>query len=168
MSELALSTPESIFSPWTPAVGEDQKALANLFHRAKEDQKNVQDWNSYIELGIAEISAECSVDDWDGQGAAAVLQSTLDISRNVANLLHESIPLGLPPPDVIPEADGEVALSWTRTPDRAFSISVGNHGYLNYAGTLAKGVAIHDVARFSAGDKTTIQQLAAFLKQLYR
>jgi hypothetical protein len=171
MTELVLSKSTSIwpFESETRAVSTYGRMLDDLLSIAtRQVGRNVQDWDVQIESALAEIVAECSVDDWDGCGAKAVLPETVTITRLVANILHERVPKGTPPPDVLPESDGEIALSWTRTPDRVFSISVGDHGNLNYAGRLADGVEPHDVAEFTARDPTTIQHLALFITQLFR
>jgi hypothetical protein len=171
MSNLALTFgPDDYFNQRTPADGAEDKEFVKLFltRIIENNKKRVLEWSSYVETALAEIRAECSVDGWDGEGGSAISQATLDLSRRVAYLLHASAPAGTPPPDVVPESDGELALSWTRTPEMVFSISIGERGYLNYAGTLAEGVEAHDVARFDPADKATMEKMAALLKQLYK
>jgi hypothetical protein len=171
MSNAAVALdPHLYYNQRTPADGADDKEFARLFIAdvIENNKKRVEDWSARVDTALAEIRAECSVDGWDGEGGAAVTDATLELSRQVATLLHASVAAGTPAPDLVPESDGEVALSWTRTPEMVFSISIGAHGYLNYAGTLSDGVEAHDVARFISGDTMAISQIAALLKQLYK
>jgi hypothetical protein len=158
------------YNQWTPADGADDKKLAKLFIAdvIENNKKRVDDWSARVDSALSEIRAECFVDGWDGDGGTAITETTLELSRKVVTLLHAATAAGTPPPELVPESDGELALSWTRTPEMVFSISIGAHGFLNYAGTLSDGVEAHDVARFIPGDTMAIAKLAALLKQLYK
>jgi hypothetical protein len=170
MSNAIALDPSLSYNQWTPADGADDKKLAKLFLAGvvENNIKRVDDWSARIDSALSEIRAECSVDGWDGEGGTAITEATLELSREIAFLLHASAAAGTPPPELVPESDGELALSWTRTPEMVFSVSIGAHGFLNYAGTLSEGVEAHDVARFISGDTTAISKLAALLKQLYK
>lgn len=170
MSNAIALDPDTYYNQWTPADGADDKKLAKLFldDVIENNKRRVDDWSARVDSALSEIRAECSVDGWDGEDGAAITEATRELSRKVVTLLHAATPAGTPPPELVPESDGELALSWTRTPDLVFSVSIGAHGFLNYAGTLSEGVEAHDVARFISGDKTAIEKLAALLKQLYK
>lgn len=79
---------------------------------------------------LARWATEASCDNWDGEGAAAMQQSTL---RYATRLLW-ALPSSTPAPDVVVDRDGEVVFDWDRGPGRIFSISVGRDGTLTYAG----------------------------------
>lgn len=153
----------------TGAVGNYSLEIATLLDRANtEIGKAAQNWEPQIAAALAMIQAECSAPDWDGQQACAVSPQTLHQAERVARLFYCFVPRDTPPPEVIPEADGEVSLSWTRDKNRTFSVSIGSHDNLNYAGQLGGGAAPHDVARFDPQDPSTIQRMASLVSQLYR
>ena len=73
---------------------------------------------------------ECSVDNWDGYGAKAI---SLDSYRN-ARLFVMTLPTTVPLPEVSVDPDGEVSFEWFREPRMVFSLSIGAHNEINYAG----------------------------------
>jgi hypothetical protein len=127
-----------------------------------------QNWHVYMEPAFDAIAVECSTPDWDGAEAEPITQEVMNRARTVADILYRFVPRGTPAPDVVPEADGEVALSWTRAPDAVFSISIGSHNKLNYAGRLGGGTEPHDVVEFDPGNPTTIESLAPYISELFR
>jgi hypothetical protein len=127
-----------------------------------------QNWEPQIAAAAAAIKADCSVADWDGEQAAPVSSEALELARRVAILFHCFVPGNTPAPELLPEADGEVSLSWTRDRDRMFAVSIGNHNKLNYAGRLGGGVEPHDVAIYNPEDSSGIQQIADYITRLFK
>jgi hypothetical protein len=82
------------------------------------------------ELGA--VWEECRHPGWDGFGAAAVSQDSLQNTY----ILLESLPLGFPLPSISAEPDGQLTLEWYRSPGQTFSVGVDPDGYLHYAGLL--------------------------------
>jgi hypothetical protein len=67
---------------------------------------------------------------WDGYDATAIeLRACL-----MAADLFALIPAEVAEPDIIPEADGDIALEWQRAPRQVFSISISATGRIAYAG----------------------------------
>lgn len=77
-------------------------------------------------------SESCAIPGWDGYGAEPV---SLDAYR-CAYRIVESLPPGIPMPDVGAEPDGHLTLEWYRSPGRVLSVSVSPEGELNYAALL--------------------------------
>jgi hypothetical protein len=153
----------------TATAGDYGTLLTDPLRRANSSIGGAaQNWEPQIDAAIATIAAECSVANWDGDQAAAVSPEALRLAERVAQFFYCYVPRGTPAPEIIPESDGEVSLSWTRDPSRMFSVSIGNHNKLNYAGRLGGGVEPHDVASFDIHDPTTVQQMASYVSQLFK
>lgn len=94
---------------------------------------------------LARIARECAKESWDGYHAEPVTPATCN--RVLAFL--EDLPPWMRAPDIVPEADGEIAVEWYFAPNQTFSISIGEHGPLHYAGLFGHNEEIHGVAPFS-------------------
>ena len=70
---------------------------------------------------LSELAAECAEADWDGYGAEAVSQSTVERCTRFIRRLPEELPL----PEISVEPDGEIALDWSPTLTQMFSVSIG-------------------------------------------
>jgi hypothetical protein len=74
---------------------------------------------------------ETQEEGWDGYGGMIVLHTTYEYVIRFIDLL----PFDMPPPEITPEPDGEIALEWYGEDGAIFSVSVGSEGeltYLNY------------------------------------
>jgi hypothetical protein len=78
------------------------------------------------------VAEECKTPNWDGQGAASVMEETY----RLAFRFLEAFPLGVPAPSVGAEPDGHLTLEWYRSPRRTLSVSVDPEGDLHYAALL--------------------------------
>ena len=87
------------------------------------------------------VATECGAPDWDGYGAEPVNVASV---RHAALLLREVLLIVPKIPRVTIDPDGEVAFEWRRSRHRLFSVSVGPHGELTYAG-LFDGSSVHGV-----------------------
>lgn len=130
-------------------------------------QGTAQDWAPLVASALQEIRSECSASDWDGEGADAVSDFALHRAELVATALNRFVSAGIPAPELTPSNDGEITLSWIRSSKRLFSISVGAHQNMNYAGRLKEGFEPHDVARFDTENPTPLLRMASFISQLY-
>ena len=92
---------------------------------------------------IYEMTEECSVENWDGYGAAPISESTLWNTILIIRLLPENFML----PEIAPEPDGSISLDWTRGHYQTFSLSIGESSQLAYA-WLDGSERGHGVARF--------------------
>ncbi|QXD13983.1 hypothetical protein GQ464_010985 [Rhodocaloribacter litoris] len=79
---------------------------------------------------LEEIFEDCSVENWDGYGAAAVSLDSYLEARRFLGLL----PMTFPMPDVTVEPEGVIAFEWYNGPKRVFAVGIGRDGLLTYAG----------------------------------
>jgi hypothetical protein len=73
---------------------------------------------------LGEVYEECSEVNWDGYGAVAITHATY---KKAAEFL-DAMPNRLPPPEVIPENDGELALEWRDHRGQSLSVSLSSNG----------------------------------------
>lgn len=93
---------------------------------------------------LARVSRECSDKGWDGYEAKPITQGTC--ARALAFL--NDLPLWMPAPDIVPEADGEIAIEWYIAQNQTFSVSIGENGPLHYAGLFGHDDEVHGVKTF--------------------
>jgi hypothetical protein len=93
---------------------------------------------------LAQIAIECSKKGWDGYQAEPVSMATCDR----AMCFLASLPTWMTAPDLVPEADGQIALEWYQASGRTLSISIGEVGPLNYAGLFGDNQEMHGVEPF--------------------
>jgi len=55
----------------------------------------------------------------------------------------------MPAPDIVPEADGEIAIEWDIEANRIFSVSIGANGPLHFAGLFGREKEVHGVESFN-------------------
>jgi hypothetical protein len=72
---------------------------------------------------------QCGRSNWDGYGAQPVLFETYEKAKRFA----QSLPFGIPAPEVSTEPDGEITFEWYASPTRVLSVSVGPNNELTYA-----------------------------------
>jgi hypothetical protein len=112
---------------------------AEAVYIRKVSQKAWQAWQTSNTFGysdllsdLAEMAEQCSVPDWDGQGAAPVRPETvLETIRFI-----QALPLGTARPTIGSDPDGQITLEWYESPRSAFSVSVNPAGELHYAALL--------------------------------
>jgi hypothetical protein len=101
------------------------------------------DWLPVIYASIAEIAEQCGTPDWDEPGSVPVTSQTRQYAQELATALALIVPAGTPPPDILPETDGDISLDWSVSKDRVFSLSVGPHGKVSYSGLFGSGGSAH-------------------------
>ncbi len=86
---------------------------------------------------VARIAQEAGAANWDGYGAAPLLEET---SLQACSFL-DALPLGTPAPSVGVEPDGHLTLEWYQSPRRVLSVTVSPEGDLHYAALLGPAKA---------------------------
>lgn len=132
---------------------------------------SASDWFPTVDAAFRGIRSECKNADWDGQGAVAITDEVITVAEKVVGALFALLPKGTPAPDLILEGDGEICISWSVDADRLFSLSLGAHGKINFAGLFGKEGSIHgwqpiDATSSSALDES-LQDVAKYLGKLY-
>jgi hypothetical protein len=125
-------------------VSNDDHAIRQIWESGRNClQGSASDWSPVIRATLLGIKNECGHVNWDGQGALPVSERTINLAAKLAECLFAMLPKGTPAPDLIPEHDGEICISWTLDADRMFSVSVGTHEKINFSGQFGKGGALH-------------------------
>ena len=134
-------------------------------------QGSASDWFPLLGVTLHSIADGCTFPGWDGAGSRAVSHSAITTSAHILEALFTMLPRGTPAPDLIPEADGEICISWSAHAGRVLSISVGEHGRINFAGQFGKGGNVHawqpidTTSRSSLGE--SLQDVARYVSRLY-
>lgn len=134
-------------------------------------QGSASDWLPILEAALLNMKNDCSNADWDGVGAIPVSDQTIGLTAQIGEMLYSMMPRGTPVPDLIPEPDGEICISWSVTADRLFSLSVGAHGKINLAGQFGKEGALHAWQPIDTTSRSTLQEslqdVARYIGRLY-
>jgi hypothetical protein len=89
----------------------------------------------------------------------------------IVDVLYRMVPAGTPPPDIVPESDGEISLTWTIDTSRIFSLSVGAHGKMNFAGQFGTEGGVHGWKPLDASSQSALQtclsEISRYLEKLY-
>jgi hypothetical protein len=130
----------------SPASQDGQRLSRLLIDVTAHARLNASDWRSLTNALIEEIAVECSRPNWDGYGAAPIQPGAKEQAQRFVDLL----PYWLPPPDPVPDPDGELGLSWDFGPGHVLSVNISADGTLTYAGLLGNGVKRHGVEKFGS------------------
>jgi hypothetical protein len=128
---------------YEPVTDTTRKIQHTWKQRRNYLQGSASDWIPILGAALGSIEDSCSSADWDGVGSIPVSDQTIRLTADIGKMLYTMMPRGTPVPDVIPEPDGEICISWSVTADRMFSLSVGPHGKINFAGQFGNGGAVH-------------------------
>lgn len=112
-------------------------------------------------VNLARVARECAQENWDGYGAKAISQAACDRVR----AFLDDLPIWMPAPDIVPEADGELAIEWDLAPNRIFSVSIGESGPLHFAGLFGHEKERHGVEAF---DGKISEEILRYINELLR
>lgn len=130
---------------------------------------SASDWIPTINESLRNIKNKCGNPDWDGFGANLVSDQTIENTELIIEVLHSMLPKGTPIPDVIAEADGEICIDWTIDDFRLFSLSIGSHNIINFAGQYGKEGAIHGWQPVDKKSRDTVEKsLQDVVRQINR
>ena len=125
-------------------VSDGSQTIRRMWAQGRDYRRgSASDWSPIIEAALVGIRNGCGQVGWDGDGALPVSDRTIDVAAKVSECLFALLPRGTPAPDLIPEPDGEICISWSIDAARMFSVSVGAHGKINFAGQFGTEGALH-------------------------
>lgn len=132
---------------------------------------SASDWLPIVEASLSAIRNDCLVENWDGSDAHPISDKTLNLAADIAKVLFKLVPTGTPVPDIIPEADGEICMSWSVDVYHLFSFSIGVHGKVNFAGQFGNSGSIHGWQPIDATScdklEKSLQETARQIQRLY-
>jgi hypothetical protein len=129
--------------PYEP-VSEGSRAIQQLSaNNANYRRGSATDWSPIVEAALLSIRRECAQRDWDGEDTLPVTDRTIGIAATLIECLFTMLPRGTPAPDIVPEPDGEICITWAVDRDRVFSMSVGAHRKINFSGQFGKEGSVH-------------------------
>ncbi len=82
------------------------------------------------ESALHEACMDSARENWDGYGAKHINGESSVLAIRFLKMLPATIPI----PEISIDPDGEVSFEWYKEPRRIFSVSVGAHNDLSYAG----------------------------------
>jgi hypothetical protein len=155
------------------AVSTDSQLLSRRWADERNFlQRTASDWTPVTHAALNDIRRTCAVVNWDDEGARAITPRTVAIAELAVAALHRMTAKGTPAPDILPEADGEICLSWSRGDGAVFSVSVGEHGNANFAGQLGREGGRHGwkpIATTSRGAlEESLREIAEHVERLFR
>ena len=153
-------------------VSNDSEVLSRKWaHERNYLKGSASDWFPTVDASFRTLRDECQKAGWDGLGSLAISDQVIAITDKVVRALFTVVPKGIPAPDIIPEADGEICLHWVVDTEQELSISIGAHGKINFAGQFGKEGAIHgwqsvDTTSATALD-ASLQEVAKYVARLF-
>lgn len=153
-------------------VSEGSKIISRKWAQERNYLRgSASDWLPTVDAAFRSIRDECQQPGWDGSGSLVISDRVLALTKNVVGALFTLVPKGIPAPDVIPEADGEICLHWVVDRERELSISIGAHGKINFAGQFAQEGGIHGWQRVNTTSSTgldrSLQEIAKYVARLF-
>ncbi len=121
--------------PTAEGFSEESNFLRKSFAEARDARDISRYWSAALDEALDDLAGlkqECREPGWDGYRAKSVNAETLEQVVAFLRALPENVPV----PDLVPEPDGEVSVEWQNGPRRVFSVSLGPHERLSYAGLL--------------------------------
>jgi hypothetical protein len=121
--------------PTAEGFSEESNFLRESFAEARDAREISRYWSATLDEALDDLAGlkqECAEPGWDGYGAEPISAETLEQVVAFLRALPEDVPV----PDLVPEPDGEVSIEWHNGPRRVFSVSVGPHERVSYAGLL--------------------------------
>lgn len=147
-------------------VSDGSRTIRRMWARDRNYQRgSAADWSPTIESALFGIRSECTQPGWDGAGARPVSDITISLVAKIAECLFTLLPGETPAPDLVPEPDGEICMSWSVGANRLFAVSVGEHGKMNFAGQFGAEGAYHG---WLAIDPTSRSSLEVSLQDIVR
>lgn len=159
------------YEDYEPASDVGEKLTRKWAQEKNYLKGSASDWLPSIDAALRSIRGECNKAGWDGSGSLAISDQAIAITEKVVRVLFRLVPKGLPAPDIIPEADGEICLRWVIDTERELSISIGPHGKINFAGQFGREGGIHgwqplDTTSPTALDRS-LQEIAKYVARLF-
>jgi hypothetical protein len=134
-------------------------------------QSSASYWLPLATAALEQIRAECRRDDWDGPNSAPVTDMTIAATADFARAMYHLLPVNVPPPDIIPEGDGDISVDWIISPSEIFSVSVSERSTVSFAGQFGREGGEHGWRRLDRSSPSALEgslrDIAELVKRLY-
>jgi hypothetical protein len=115
---------------------EIRKRIENVLEELLKSQSLGESYKDALSA-LYEIADQAAVPNWDGYGAV----QANSLAMQQAFRLLRILPSTFRNPELSVDPDGEISFEWYLEPRRVFSISIGPHGELSYAGLFGRSDA---------------------------
>lgn len=154
-------------------VSDGRQTIERMLAQYRDYRRgSASDWLPIIQAALLGIRNGCGRVGWDGDDALPVSDRTIDVTAKLTECLFTMLRRATPAPDLIPEPDGEICISWSIDADRVFSVSIGAHGKMNFAGQFGTEGAVHAWQpidpRNRASLEESLQDVASYVGRLFR
>lgn len=146
------------YQSYSPVNANNKEFQSKIREESHYLKGSAVDWAPIVDATLYEICSNCNNENWDGFNASAISNNVLNQTALTIATLFVLLPKGTPCPDIVPEADGEICLTWYIDSSRLFSISIGDHGNINYAGQFGNKGATHGWIPIEISNSETIDE----------
>lgn len=153
-------------------VSESGRAARDAWNKERNYLRNTAiAWEPVIAARLAEIGRTAAMANWDGFDAEPVSAQTVNQTRQILSMLQALLPETTPPPEVLAESDGEICIDWTSESARTISISVGDHGRINFAGRFGEEGEVHAWQPVDTTNRVSLEEnlreVARYIRKVY-
>jgi hypothetical protein len=154
----AIRFPLSAFGEYDSASTPTRANVATLNQARNFLAASATDWRPSVIGVLRDIGMECGAPNWDGEGATAISSDVVRVAGRTLDVLFDLLPKGTPMPDALPEADGEIDISWIVDATRMFSLSIGAGGKMNFAGQFGREGSVHAWQPVDASSREALEK----------
>lgn len=154
------------------AISPSRQQVLREWNKQKDYLRgSASDWLPTIRSALKAIHDHCGKPDWAGHGEAVVSDEVISNAEKIVMTLFTLAQAGTAVPDVVPEADGEICVSWTQNDARTFSLSIGKCGKINFAGQFGDQGSIHGWRPIDTSNQNALEsalrEISEYLESLY-
>lgn len=158
MSTISTPTLRLISNDDYEPASQDGRIIQQIWDRERNYLSNsAADWAPTLSASLRAVREISGCPNWDGEGATPIADLTLRLTEIVVAALFRLLPKGTPSPDLIPEPDGEICVSWPVDSTHIFSLSIGAQGKINFAGQFGNKGSVHGWQPIDAKNSLTIE-----------
>lgn len=116
-------------------VGDDSNKISEMITVAVDGIYQPSVGRLFASIELSEIEYECSEDNWDGDGAAAISPETI----NLAEKFIDALPITVTTPYLEADTDDSIDMEWYVDQRHLLTININREGKFFYAGLFGEG-----------------------------
>ena len=129
------------------------------------------DWNPSIWSSIKEIKDNYMIANWGGEEEVPIDSIVLNLFEKIICTLSELLPKFIPAPDISPEVDGDICITWQVDTKNIFSVSISKNSKINFSGHYGNRGGIHAWQALNASNATDLEkslsEITPYIRKLY-